>query len=129
MISRAHHLAGYLTVNDTVLLVSPFPRPTVTVTSFSGTQEKGPTSDPRRNIRRRKRRRLMPPAIVTLAIAAFLSGAVIAAFIMLVAGIHAGDHRHLATAPDGQLEALTRTMLGVGVRTGPLASHADDEKN
>ena len=71
----------------------------------------------------------MPPAIVTLAIAAFLSGAVITAFVMLVAGIHAGDHRHLAAAPDGQLEALTRTMLGVGVRTGPLASHADDEKN
>jgi hypothetical protein len=24
VISQAHHLAGYLTVNDTVLLVSPF---------------------------------------------------------------------------------------------------------
>ena len=72
----------------------------------------------------------MPPAIVTLAIAAaFLSGAVIAAFVMLVAGIHAGDHRHLAAAPDGQLEALTRTMLGVGVRTDPQASHSDGEKN
>ena len=36
MISRAHHLAGYLTVNNTVLLVSPLPRPTVTVTRFPG---------------------------------------------------------------------------------------------
>jgi hypothetical protein len=36
------HFAGYHTVYLTVLLVSPFPRPTVTVTSFSGTQEKGP---------------------------------------------------------------------------------------
>ena len=124
------HFAGYHTVYNTVLLVSPFPRPTVTVTSFSGTQEKGPTRDPRRNIRRRKRRRLMPPAIVTLAIAAFLSGAVTAVFVMLVAGIHAGDRpRHLTAAPDGHLEALTRTMLGVGVRTGPLASHEDGEKN
>jgi len=71
----------------------------------------------------------MPPAIVTLAIAAFLSGAVAAIFVMLVAGIHAGDHRHLVAAPDGQLEALTRTMLGVGVRTGPLPSRGDGEKN
>ena len=62
----------------------------------------------------------MPPAIVTFAIAAFLSGAVTAVFVMLVAGIHAGDRpRHLTAAPPyGQLEALTRTVLGVGVRTG-----------
>ena len=72
----------------------------------------------------------MPPATVTLAIAAFLSGAVIAAFVMLVAGIHAGDRpRHLTGAPDSHLEALTRTMLGVGVRTDPLPSHQDGEKN
>ena len=62
----------------------------------------------------------MPPAIVTFAIAAFLSGAVTAVFAMLVAGVHAGDRpRHLTAAPAcGQLEALTRTVLGVGVRTG-----------
>jgi hypothetical protein len=48
-----------------------------------------------------------------------LSGAVTAVFTMLVAGIHAGDRpRHLTAAPPrGQLEALTRTVLGVGVRT------------
>ncbi len=72
----------------------------------------------------------MPPAIVTLAIAAFLSGAVTTVFVMLVAGIHAGDRpRHLTGAPDGHLEALTRTMLGVGIRTGPQVSHQDGEKN
>ena len=67
---------------------------------------------------------------MTLVIAAFLSGAVIAVFVMLVAGIHAGDRpRRLAAAPDGHLEALTRTMLGVGVRTGPSASDRDGEKD
>jgi hypothetical protein len=62
----------------------------------------------------------MPPAIVTFAIAAFLSGVVTAVFAMLVAGVHAGDRpRHLtAQPPRGQLETLTRTVLGVGVRTG-----------
>ena len=38
--SRPDHFAGYLTVYYTVLLVSPFLRPTVTVTPFSGTQER-----------------------------------------------------------------------------------------
>ena len=66
---------------------------------------------------------------MTLAIAAFLSGAVTAVFVMLVAGIHAGDRpRHLTAAPDGHLEAFTRTMLGVGIRTGPHASHARRRK-
>jgi hypothetical protein len=69
----------------------------------------------------------MSPAIVTLAISAFLSGAVTAVFAMLVAGIHAGDRRHLTTAPDGQLEALTRTTLGVGTRTRHPASHGDGD--
>ena len=67
----------------------------------------------------------MPPATVTFAIAAFLSGAVTAVFAILVAGVHAGDRpRHLTAAPPrGQLEALTRTVLGVGVRTG---DHPED---
>ena len=69
----------------------------------------------------------MSPAIVTLAISAFLSGAVFAVFAMLVAGIHAGDRRQLATAPDGHLEAFTRSTLGVGIRTGHLASYGDGE--
>ena len=69
-------------------------------------------------------------AIALLVIAAFLSGAVTAVFVMLVAGIHAaGRHQHLTTAPDGHLDALTRNLLGVGVRTGPLAGPRDSEKN
>ena len=57
---------------------------------------------------------------VVLFIATFLSGAVTAVFVMLVAGVHAGDRpgRLTAAPPRGQLEALTRTVLGVGVRTG-----------
>ena len=61
----------------------------------------------------------MASTVALFIIAAFLSGAVTAVFAMLVAGIHAGDRpRHLTAAPPrGQLEALTRTVLGVGVRT------------
>ena len=62
----------------------------------------------------------MACSVVLFAIAAFLSGAVTAVFAILVVGVHAGDRpRHLTAAPPcGQLEALTRTVLGVGVRTG-----------
>jgi hypothetical protein len=68
-------------------------------------------------------------ATVTLVIAAFLSGAVTAVFVMLVAGIHAGDRRRrLTDAPHSHLEAITRTVLGGGVRTGHPASSTDGEK-
>jgi hypothetical protein len=62
----------------------------------------------------------MASAVVLLIIAAFLSGAVAVVFALLVIGIHAGDRpRHLTAAPRrGQLESLTRTFLGVGLRTG-----------
>ena len=71
----------------------------------------------------------MPPAIVTLVIAVFLSGAIATVFVMLVASIHASDRRHNLTAsPDSQLDALTRTMLGIGVRTGPLTSYDDADE-
>ena len=71
----------------------------------------------------------MPPAIVTLVIAVFLSGAIATVFVMLVASIHASDrHCNLTASPDSQLDALTRTMLGVGIRTGPLTSHDDADE-
>jgi hypothetical protein len=62
----------------------------------------------------------MASTVVVFVIAAFLSGAVIIVFALLVVGVHAGDRpRHLTVAPpEGQLEALTRTVLGVSVRTG-----------
>jgi hypothetical protein len=72
----------------------------------------------------------MTSATVTLVIAAFLSGAVIAVFVMPVVGIHAGDRPcHLTAAPCSHLEALARAVLGVGVRTGPSASNRDSEKD
>ncbi len=62
----------------------------------------------------------MSSAVIFTVIAAFLAGAVTAVFAMLVVGIHAGDRpRHLtAEPPRGQLESLTRTIVGVGVRAG-----------
>jgi len=62
---------------------------------------------------------------VVMFIAAFLSVAVTVVFALLVVGVHAGDRpRHLTAQPArGQLEALTRTVLGVGVRTG---DHPED---
>ena len=68
--------------------------------------------------------------VTTLAIAAFLSGAVIAVFVILVASIRATDRRHhLTAAPGSLLDALTRHMLGVGIRTGPPDSRADGEED
>ena len=53
-----------------------------------------------------------------LVLAVFLSGAVAGVFVMLVIGIHIGDRApHLADEPDARLDALTRSTLGVGVRT------------
>jgi len=62
----------------------------------------------------------MASSVVLFIIAAFLSGAVTAVFVMLVVGVRAGDRpgRLTVVLPRGQLEALTRTVLGVGVRTG-----------
>jgi hypothetical protein len=71
----------------------------------------------------------MTSATVTLVIAVFLSGTVIAVFVMLVVGIHAGDRRRLTAASHGRLEALTRTVLGVGVRPGRPASDRDGERD
>jgi hypothetical protein len=72
----------------------------------------------------------MSPAILTFAIAAFLSAAVITVFVILVASIHASDRRqHLTAAPDSHLDALARHLLGVGVRTGPPGSPSDRDED
>ena len=72
----------------------------------------------------------MISAAVTLVIAAFLSGAVIAVFAMLVVAIRAGDRAHLLTEPPhSRLQALTRTMLGVGIRTSHFPGNQDGEKD
>jgi hypothetical protein len=56
-----------------------------------------------------------------LVLAVFLSGAAAGVFVMLVIGIRRGDRaHHLADEPGTRLDALTRSVLGVGVRTsGP----------
>jgi hypothetical protein len=60
----------------------------------------------------------MTLAVWMLVLAVFLSGAVTGVFVMLVIGIHIGGRaRHLADEPDARLDALTRSTLGVGVRT------------
>ena len=52
-----------------------------------------------------------------LILAVFLSGAVAGVFTVLVIGIRRGDHAHLTDEPRTHLDALTRSVLGVGVRT------------
>jgi hypothetical protein len=71
----------------------------------------------------------MTLAAWALIIAVLLSGAVTGLFIMLVIGIHAGDRaRHLADEPGTRLDALTRRVLGVGVRTDCRAGNNDAEE-
>jgi hypothetical protein len=61
----------------------------------------------------------MTLAVWIIALAIFLSGAVAGVFAMLVIGIRRGDRsRHLADEPGTYVDALTRRMLGVGVRAG-----------
>jgi hypothetical protein len=64
-----------------------------------------------------------------LVLAVFLSGAVAGIFTVLVIGIRKGDRAHLADEPATPLDALTRSVLGVGVRTGcpPGNSGAEGE--
>ena len=70
----------------------------------------------------------MTLSVWTLAVAVFLSGAVASVFVMLVIGIRRGDReRHLADEPGTHLDALTRSVLGVGVRTGGPAGDSSAE--
>jgi hypothetical protein len=67
-------------------------------------------------------------SVWVLALAVFLSGAVAGVFVMLVIGIRRGDRAgHLADEPGTHLDALTRSVLGVGVRTGCSAGNRGAE--
>jgi hypothetical protein len=66
---------------------------------------------------------------ITLATAAFLSGAVIAVLVVLVVGIRAGDRHQLTSAPGSQLEAFTRNAVGLGVRTNRSTCHGDGRED
>jgi hypothetical protein len=69
----------------------------------------------------------MTLAIVILAITIFLAGAVLGFLALLIVGIRKGDRaRHLADAPHTQVEAITRRVLGVGIRDHP-GGNADEE--
>jgi hypothetical protein len=62
----------------------------------------------------------MTLAIVILAVAVFLVGAVAGFLALLIVGIRKGDRaRRLADAPHTQVEAITRRVLGVGIRNHP----------
>lgn len=63
-----------------------------------------------------------------LVLAVFLSGAVAGVFVMLVIGIRRGDRAHrLTDEPGTPLDALTRSVLGVGVRTGRTSGNSGAE--
>jgi hypothetical protein len=70
----------------------------------------------------------MTLAIGILALAVFLSGAVSGVLAMLVIGIRRGDGpHHLAEEPGTHVDALTRCVLGVGVRTDCTAGNGRGE--
>jgi len=69
----------------------------------------------------------MTLAVAVLAIAVFLSGAVLGFLALLIVGIRQGDRaRHLADAPHTHVEAVTRRVLGVGARNHH-DGHEDEE--
>lgn len=64
-----------------------------------------------------------------LVLAGFLSGVVAGVFVVLVIGIRRGDRaHHLADGPGTPLDALTRSVLGVGVRTSCPAGNSGAEE-
>ena len=68
----------------------------------------------------------MTLAITILAIAIFLAGATIGLLAVFVIGIRRDDRaKNLTNAPRTQVEAVTRRVLGVGVRNG----HADHDEH
>jgi hypothetical protein len=59
---------------------------------------------------------LMAFSACIIAISAFLSGAAVAVFIVLVIGIRKADRRCIFDAPGTATEAITRSVLGGGTR-------------
>jgi hypothetical protein len=68
-------------------------------------------------------------AIALIAAAAFLSGSAIGILAILAAGIRSDDRaKNLTRTPRTGTEAVTRRLLGVGVRTAE-ADHARTESS
>ena len=68
------------------------------------------------------------PAAMTLAIVALLIGlGVLALLVLVLVGIHHEErHMSLTSAPRTRIEAVTRRLTGVGVRT-PEAGPGNDQ--
>ena len=67
-------------------------------------------------------------SIPLIAIAAFLSGSAIGILAILVAGIRSDDRsKNLTCTPRTATEAITRRVLGVGVRTAGSGHGKDRE--
>jgi hypothetical protein len=63
-----------------------------------------------------------------IGIAVFLSGAAIGVLAILVAGVRSGDRaKNLTRTPRTRTEAVTRRLLGVGVRNADAWSCEDEE--
>jgi hypothetical protein len=67
----------------------------------------------------------MSVALLTLIIAAFLAGAVLGVFALLITGIRRGDRAHLDDAPASHPDAIARRILA-GIRY-PAESEEDDK--
>jgi hypothetical protein len=63
--------------------------------------------------------------IILAACPVLLLGAV-AFLVLIVAGIHKGDRRDLASPPSSCIDAITRRVTGVGVRTD--AGHEEGDR-
>lgn len=64
--------------------------------------------------------------VFILASATFLCGAAIGGLALIVLGIRKGDRAIcLAAKPSTHVEAFTRRLLGVGIRS---ADHSEDER-
>ena len=68
------------------------------------------------------------PAAVTLAVVALVIGlCVLALLVLVLVGIRDEErHMSLTSAPRTRIEAVTRRLTGVGVRT-PHAGHGTDQ--
>lgn len=65
--------------------------------------------------------------VLILAAATFLGGATIGRFALIVVGIRKGDRAIcLAAKPSTHVEAITRRVLGVGIRS---ADQSEDERS
>lgn len=70
----------------------------------------------------------MTLTIALIALAAFLSGAAIGILAILVAGIRSDDRsKNLTSTPRTAAEAITRRLLGVGIRTAETDHGKDRE--